>query len=1384
MPRARAVTISKCSFVCVLVLLVLAAASSAAAQSYLFGSAQFTTGNSGNMPGYVTSGDFNGDGRLDLVVASASDPTVSILLGQPDGTFSPAQTFTVGPAPIWAVTADFNGDGILDIAVLVANCTWDRLGETCRNGWVSLLLGRGDGTFLPAVNYAVGSVTAPPVASLVVGDFNGDGLPDLACSNSTDRTVSVLLNNGVGGFLDQAVYQVPNGASSVALGDFNGDHKLDIAVTGGTMSVLLGNGDGTFQPPITSGTGGAQLAVGDFNHDGKLDVATTGTIMLGNGDGTFTPIQTIALGTDIQVLDFDKDGKPDLVSFNANGGALPGMSVAFGNGDGTFRAPKGYNTAGGSAGVIADINGDGYFDVLAMVNGTNGLPYSQGIVVSLGLPGPSFPSPTDYGNAEATVVTADFNGDGKLDLAGVSNDRVCAVLNNGTGTFGSAHCTAFGNEGSQLIAGDFNNDGRQDVATLFPNCNQGCLPGSAAVMLGNGDGTFQAPITSTVGLDPTAFGSGDFNNDGNLDLAVINQQANSISVLLGNGDGTFRTHVDYSTPIGPSVIVTGDVNGDGIPDIVVSGSGTVYFPGRGDGTFGPAATISTSYSGPIAIGDLNGDGIPDLVVGDWIFLGVGNGNFQQPMQVQTYGTLAALIDLNRDGKLDILTYGSYAYVGLGNGDATFQPQTAIPASGGLIYGITAADLNGDGALDLASAPGNNNRISVLLSAPFKAIAPTALNFGSQGTGTQSPPRTLTITNISNVKFNLVHIATIGSFGQSNDCPATLDPGGYCTVSVTFSPHATGELSGLLTIADSTPSSPTAVSLTGVGVSGPYLSPTPASLSFAALSVGNSSSPLAILLENTGNATLTISSIGTGGTNGSDFSQTNNCPASLPVGGSCIANVTFTPTAGGTRVGFLTISDNASGSPQNLPLRGVGLAENNTLTVTVNGSGGNVTSGDGFIHCPGTCSHDYPANTQVTLNAGTDQYWFFSGWDGNCSGLQSCTLNMTQNMSAIANFAPSLNGYAFVPITPCRAVDTRGPDGSYGGPALQGGQVRVFEFGPFMCNLPETVGALVWNLTVIPHGQPLGYLTVWPSNQNQPNVSTMNSPDGRTKANASIVPASDMYDPQVSVYVTNTTDFIMDLMGYFQNGGGSRIIPLPPCRLVDTRGAAGQLGGPYLSGGVERDFPLLASDCIPAGANVQAYSLNITVLPHTAGQPLRYLTVWPAGQAQPGTSLLNNPTATFVANAALVQAGTNGSLAVYPSDDTDLLVDINGYFSNSDPGALLFYPLAPCRVLDTRQGSGAFSGELSPPVDVEDNPCGAGPTAQAYVFNATVVPSGHLGYLTLWADGQGQPGTSTLNAIDGLVTSNMAVVPTANGSIDAYASALTQLILDISGYFAP
>ncbi len=372
-------------------------------------------------------------------------------------------------------------------------------------------------------------------------------------------------------------------------------------------------------------------------------------------------------------------------------------------------------------------------------------------------------------------------------------------------------------------------------------------------------------------------------------------------------------------------------------------------------------------------------------------------------------------------------------------------------------------------------------------------------------------------------------------------------------------------------------------------------------------------------------------------------------------------------------------------------------------------------------------------------------------------------------------------YQFVTVAPCRLIDTR----QTGGP-IQGGTFRTFpipqEGG---CNIPATATAYSINVTVVPMGY-LNYITIWPAGIDlRPVVSTENSPDGRVKANAAIVPAGT--NGGVNVYATDTTNVILDINGYFAPVTSSTLefYPLPPCRVADTRDPSkpSGLGPPSLTGGQPRAFPILnAATCnIPSSA--AAYSLNFTVVPHGT---LSYLTVWPTGQTQPTVSTLNDVLGNVIANAAIVVAGTGSEVSAYATDNTDLIIDINGYFAPAGTGGLSLYAVAPCRVIDTRHvGNGQpFSGTLNPPVDVGGSVCGPPATAQAYVFNATVVPTGSLGYLTLWPDLTNQPTVSTLNALDGLVASNMAIVPSTNGKVDAFANGTTQLVLDISAYYAP
>jgi DNA-binding beta-propeller fold protein YncE len=416
---------------------------------------------------------------------------------------------------------------------------------------------------------------------------------------------------------------------------------------------------------------------------------------------------------------------------------------------------------------------------------------------------------------------------------------------------------------------------------------------------------------------------------------------------------------------------------------------------------------------------------------------------------------------------------------------------------------------------------------------------------------------------------------------------------------------------------------------------------------------------------------------------------------------------------------------------------------------------------------------------------------------------TATVNPATNTSYVANFGdntvsviagPNAIPAQFVALPPCRLYDSRPAHGGSG--PLQGGQTGTGDIRKFSqkegCGDLSTAIAYSLNITVIPHGR-LGYLTLWPTGEEQPTVSTLNSLDGRVKANAVIIPGG--YMGAVNAYATDTTDIVVDINGYFAPVSSQTLAfyPLTPCRVVDTRkdNFPSGLGPPALMGGPPpRDFPILESPCIPTGVNPAAYSFNFTVVPINQ-HPIGYLSVWPTGQSQPVVSTLNDQTGTIVANAAIVPAstdpGTLGEITVYSTDGTQLLIDVNGYFAPAGTNGLSLYPAAPCRALDTRRiGTGQpFSGQLMPALNVVGGPCGPPATAQAYVFNATVVPVGPLGYLALWPDTEMQPVVSTLNAVDGAITNNMAIVPTINGSIDAYAgNGLTQLLLDISSYSAP
>ena len=253
--------------------------------------------------------------------------------------------------------------------------------------------------------------------------------------------------------------------------------------------------------------------------------------------------------------------------------------------------------------------------------------------------------------------------------------------------------------------------------------------------------------------------------------------------------------------------------------------------------------------------------------------------------------------------------------------------------------------------------------------------------------------------------------------------------------------------------------------------------------------------------------------------------------------------------------------------------------------------------------------------------------------------------------------PVADALQFYPVTPCRVLDTRNPDGDFGGPALAASVARSFPIGSSSCGTISNAAAYSLNVTVVPRGT-LGYLTAWPTGQPQPLVSTLNSLDGTILANAAIVPAGT--GGAVSFFGANDTDLVVDINGYFAPpaAGGLNFYVTTPCRLVDTRNPDGTYGGPVIAGQSTRSFPLADAACgLPSTA--QAYSLNMTAVPQAP--ILGYLSTWPAGGTQPVVSTLNALKGQVVANAAIVPAGEGAAISVFITDTAQVVIDTNGYF---------------------------------------------------------------------------------------------------------------------------
>lgn len=656
------------------------------------------TATPGNTDDPIVVGDVNGDGKDDIleVHASASPSSVDVLLSNGDGTFAAGDNVQIAGASLrGGVAMDVNGDGKLDILTI----TSDNLAV------VSVVRGKGDGTFLAALTLATLPGAAPD--DIFFADFNGDGKIDFAGHFGDNNQIRVYLATG-NTFLTPVALATPDavyGASSNVAGDLNGDGRPEIVSVNGsdnTVTVYLNNGDGSFQTGVY------------YNNQGSLYMASYAAA----------------------IVDVNGDGKNDLIVGNAYNGSI---GVFRGNGDGTLALPTVAYATGGypwTAPLVADFNGDGRMDII-QADDYFSLAYLQNDGDGSFRASLSYPLPQSNGlyTFSQSVAAGDFNGDGLADVvAGQDGDSnapgVSVYLANRDGTLQVGVNYGSGDLDFVTVA-DFNGDGKLDIAATDVS------NGVVQIFLGKGDGTFilgQSFATDTVsGSGPTNVITADFNQDGKVDLAIANSESNTVGVLFGNGDGTFGAATGYPIAGNVNVIAAADLNGDGHVDLAVTigrggGNSVVVLLANNDktGTFKSPSAVATGsgFAENVAFGDLNGDGKLDMAVtlADGpvfvgalaVALGKGDGTFQAPVAYpdsilggsvgNAYPANVQMADFDGDGKLD-LVYGNYDHgtIGIlyGKGDGTFFDPVEFPV-GGYVWGMALADLNGDSAMDVVT----------------------------------------------------------------------------------------------------------------------------------------------------------------------------------------------------------------------------------------------------------------------------------------------------------------------------------------------------------------------------------------------------------------------------------------------------------------------------------------------------------------------------------------------------------------------------------------------------------------------------------------------------------------------------------------------------------
>jgi hypothetical protein len=783
---------------------------------------------------------------------AGANPNNTVLLNQANGTFKPIEDTAIDNAATPVLSVDMNGDGYTDLV----------LEQSYGSTIIGVQLSNGDGTFKAPVYYTPTPVNQSAVfLGAVTGDFNGDGKPDVAIlstasatSTTNNNTLTIFLNTG-GGVLKQvasyALEVTPNTNQPTRLvaGRLNGDNETDLAViysgpTSGAVVPYFATGSGAFKAGASHALNGAlySAAIGEFTTSGYGDIAVTTSVgiqvLLGSSSGSFTaaPITSypasVTSASYLAAADFDKDGKLDLAASDGSQ-----ILVFWGSGTGTFSSSSGFSQAGSISVIASDINGDGLVDLSAA-------DYTGAIHILSNLGARNFRgAPATNSAYAAGIVSADFNKDGKKDVAVVNTPTCTAPCNGsvtvfpGTGAtyFGAGKKYAIGMHGSAIAVGDLNGDGYLDLVVTNATAGDNA---DTTVLLGVSGGGFSAAKNYTLGSLSNVAYLVDMNGDGKLDLVEAG------GIALGKGNGTFGPLIPFpdglgfgTQPQGYNLFLgVGYFNADSIPDVAIafySDNQWNTYVLIGDGT-GHFTATELPYSnglltdvGGLTVGRLKTGGPEDIVVANnmgvccnstggatffgqaVIFNGDGKGNFVlNPNEPQlTDGSLiggVVIADFNQDGWPDIGMVSSDQFaVAPGIDGTNFASAAVFEAASGPGVGpapltqgnMIAADFNGDSWPDVVTT--NSYGITRLYDVPVPAVTPGSLTFNSGGSQKITIKNTVTASQAIQAALAGANMASFEI--TSNTCGSSLKAGASCTITIEYIPGKAGGRAALNTL---------------------------------------------------------------------------------------------------------------------------------------------------------------------------------------------------------------------------------------------------------------------------------------------------------------------------------------------------------------------------------------------------------------------------------------------------------------------------------------------------------------------------------------------------------------------------------------------------------